>query len=322
LAGHGGVVSRLYQRARRGANYDEDAPALRILGRDLRRWAGPQGVVVVDHPAVVGALGDRPDTWYLHGEMVAPPEAVVRRAARIFVPLEETADAFVRGGVPRERLVVTGVCVESGLAAEAERTAADRRRRLAGTDALTVAFFSSGAEPAGHVASLSAAAGALTRGGRHHALVFAARGGRLERAIAAGDHGAAEIVAYTDRESLDALTAMHFPRFDAVVSPPHERSNWAVALGVPFFLVGPDIGPFAPRNREMLLGRGVAGAIESPAAAQNFPEFIDGLRERGELLRMSESGSDVSWRGFERVAAFVISEAERRGHVDGDAGPS
>ena len=318
-AGHGGVVSHLYHRARRGTNYDEDSAALRILGRDLRRWAGSHGVVVVDHPAVAGALGDRADTWYLHGEMVAPPESVVRRAARIFVPLEETAAAFVRGGVPRERLVVTGVCVESGLIAEVERTAQDRRRRLAGKEALTVAFFSSGAEPPGHVALLAAAAGALAGSGRHRVLAFTARGGRLARTLAATVPHGAETLTYTDRASMDALTAEHFPRFDAVVSPPHERSNWAVALGVPFFLVGPDIGPFAPLNRRLLLDRGVAAAIESPAAANAFPDLIDRLRERGELQRMVESGRDVSSRGFEHAAEFVISEAERTGHADGNA---
>ncbi|MBZ0268985.1 hypothetical protein K8I85_12575, partial [bacterium] len=93
-AGRGGAVSAAYHAVRRGADHDADGWMTRRLGRDLRAWAGERGIVVVDHPAVAGALGERADTWYLHGEMVAPREAVVRRAARILVPLPETADAF------------------------------------------------------------------------------------------------------------------------------------------------------------------------------------------------------------------------------------
>ena len=108
------------------------------------------------------------------------------------------------------------------------------------------------------------------------------------------------------------MTAEHFPRFDAVVSPPHERSNWAVALGMPFFLVGPDIGPFAPRNRSLLLRAGVAAEIPSGSEADRFPEFIAELRTAGRLLRMSEMGAGVSFRGFERAAQYLVEEAERR----------
>jgi hypothetical protein len=308
-AGRGGAVSSLYHRVRGRADYDRDSPALRILGADLKRWAGDEGVVAVDHPAVVGALGGRDDVWYFHGELAAPPEAMVRRAARILVPREDTAAAFVRGGCRPERVLVTGICVENDLVEAAEAMAAVRRRRIASGDPLTVAFFSSGAEPPGHVAAIAAAAAAVGRS-PHRGIVFAARGGRLERAVA-GD--ALEIVRFGDRAELDRVTVARFDSFDAVVSPPHERSHWAVGLGVPFFLVGPDIVPFAPRNRELLLAAGVAASLDGVAGAARLPALLDDLRAGGVLLRMSQAGGGAPVDGFRRAAGLLLDELRRRG---------
>jgi hypothetical protein len=310
LAGRGGAVSRLYHRVRGGVDYNEPSLLLNVLGRDLRRWAGDSGVLIVDHPAVVGALGGRPDVWYIHGELVAPPEAIVRKAARIFVPREETAGEFLRGGVYPEQVLVTGVCVEVGLVPQAIERANARRERIRSGAPLTVAFFSSGAEPGAHVRAIAAAAAALA-GSSHRAMVFARGGGQLEAAVRAATPGA-EIVTFSGREDLDRVTAERFEYFDAVVSPPHERSNWAIGLGVPFFLVGPDIGPFAPRNRSMLLRAGVASEIEDEGKAARFPEHLDGLREEGLLLRMSEMGGGMPVDGFRRAAAMLLAERERR----------
>lgn len=311
VAGAGGPISHAYHRLRRDSNYDRDSFLLSVLGRDLRRWAGSSGVVVVDHPAVAGALGDRADTWYLHGEMVAPPEAMIRRASRIFVPLAETAEAFVHGGVDRARLEITRICVEQDLLPRADARARARQSRYSGGEPLTVAFFSSGAEPPRHVEVL--VAGALALGARRgfRALVFAARRGRLHRALR--ETPSVELVPFDDRADLDRRTAEHFPRFDLVVSPPHERSNWAAALGVPFLLVGPDIGPFAPRNREWLCDLGVAHEIAGVAEAQHLPSVINELRGSGRLLHMSQRGAHRARDGFAGAAAAVIREAERRG---------
>jgi hypothetical protein len=307
-AGRGGVASSLYRAARGRADYDRDSPALRILGRDLRRWAGGDGIVIVDHPAVVGALGGRNDVWYFHGELAAPPEAVVRRAARVFVPREDVAAAFVRGGCHADRILVTGLCVDGDLVADASENAAARRRRIATGEPLTVAFFSSGSEPPRHVAAIAAAARTLG-GSPHRGVVFAARGRRLEAAVAGGG---AELVAFGDRTELDRETAARFPEFDTVVSPPHERSHWAVGLGVPFFLVGPDIPPFAPRNRALLLEEGVAVSLDDAGAAR-FPALLDGLRAEGTLLRMAEAGVGPPVDGFRVAARLLLEELERRG---------
>jgi hypothetical protein len=310
IAGRGGPLAAVYHRVRGGTDYDRESLLLNVLGRDLRRWAGGRGILVVDHPAVVGALGGRDDVWYLHGEMVAPPEAIVRKAARVFLPTEDTAGWFMRGGIHPERLLVTGICVEPGLVPGAFGRMDERRARIVGRGPLTLGFFSSGAEPTLHVAALAAGAASVTAAG-HRAIVFAKRRGRLAAALRSAG-GDPEIVGFEGRAELDQVTAERFPELDAVVSPPHERSNWAVALGVPFLLVGPDLGPFAPRNRSLLLRSGVAAEIESVAAARQLAATVDGLRSSGRLLKMSELGAGLPFRGFERAADLLIEELERR----------
>ena len=144
-------------------------------------------------------------------------------------------------------------------------------------------------------------------------LAFCAAGGRLERAL----HGclpalSGEVLRFSGREGLDRLTKSRIAEIDVVVSPPHERSNWAFALGLPFLLVGPDIGPFAPLNRALLLRRRVALEIPTPAAAETVPERLAELRTSGELARMAARGCGSDVRGFARAAEMLVAEVERR----------
>ena len=317
IAGQGGVVSEFYRRLRGGVNYERPSPFLRALGRDIRRWAGRRGIVVVDHPSLVGALHGRDDVWYFHGELAVPEESIVHGAARVFVPRDETAGAFIRGGIHPERLLVTGVCIERGLVPLGFEQMVARRRRLdrEARAPLVVAVFSSGAEPRVHVETMAAAAVALATDG-HRVLVFAARGGRLEEAVGRArdaTSGSLEIVGFAGRDELDRVTRERFRAFDVVISPPHERSNWAVALGLPFLLVGPDIGPFAPANRSILLRAGVAAEIESLDEARALPARLSEWRAAGRLRSMAEAGCGVSFRGFDRAAELLVEEAARRG---------
>ncbi|MCA9705637.1 MAG: hypothetical protein KDK70_07310 [Myxococcales bacterium] len=316
LAGRGGLVAAAYGRARGGLRYDEPSPALALLGRDLRRWAGREGIVVVDHPLLVGALQPRRDVWYVHGEVVVPPEAIVRSAAAILVPWASTAQSFVDGGVARDRLVITGLCVDPLLARRAQAARARRRARLEGTAPLTVAVFSSGAEPMHHVRALSAAAVALTRAG-HRVLVFARQGGRLQRAVtarAAGGIGP-RLVSFSDRDQLDRRTAAHFDRLDLTIGPPHERTSWALALGLPMLVVGPDVGTFAPLNRAVLTEAGVARALEAVASdPSQLAGRLDALRRDGALTRMLDHGTGPRFDGFRRAAEALVAAAASRTH--------
>ena len=207
------------------------------------------------------------------------------------------------------KLVVSGVCIENELLASAEVQAGARRERLRGTAPLTLGFFSSGAEPQAHVRCLAVGAAAVARADSR-SLTFCAAGGRLERAVRQCEGGArVKVVRFHGRADLDRRTAERFGELDLVVSPPHERSNWAVALGLPFLLVGPDIGPFAPLNRELLLRRGVAAEISSIEAAERLPERLEELRAAGELVRMAERGWGLDRGGFQRTAQAVMAEA-------------
>jgi hypothetical protein len=248
----------------------------------------------------------------VHGELVAPPEAVVRGASGVLVPTDEVAGAFVAGGVPAERVHVTGLCPENELVEGAEAAADARLERLRRGGPFTLGLFSSGAEPDAHVATLAEAARAAVRTG-HAVLAVAARGGRLARAVrrAAGPlRGESALLEFDGRDDLDRTTAEIFPRLDVVLSPPHERSQWALGLGVPFLLVGPDLGPFAPRNRALLLARGVAMEIADPDAAARLPETLAELGGRGLLARMAGNGRGRPIDGFRRAAGILVRAGE------------
>ncbi|MEM9459673.1 MAG: hypothetical protein AAGF11_36180 [Myxococcota bacterium] len=308
VAARGGLVAATYRRMRDRVRYDEPSRLLDLLGRDLRRWAGREGIVVVDHPLLVGALGDREDVWYMHGELVAPPEAIVHSAAGIFVPDQRTAQIFVGGGVAPERLAVTGPCVDPLLVPMAEAARRRRRKRLRSTAPLTVAVFSSGAEPSAHVQALSAAAAVLARTG-HRVVVFARRGGRLERRVSAGAATSLDpvVIPFSGRDELDRQTAAHFEALDLVIGPPHERSSWAFALGLPLLIVGPDVGTFAPLNRERLTTAGVAVALEAMAEdPARLPTALLQLRRSGRLGQMLERGTGPRTDGFRRAAAALV----------------
>ena len=108
-AGLGSPAPALYAWLRSRSNYASDSPILRILGHHLRLWADAFEIVVVDHPTVVGALGDRAGVWYLHGEPTAPPETLVTRPARILVPTGGVARAYIQAGVADARGAGTGL---------------------------------------------------------------------------------------------------------------------------------------------------------------------------------------------------------------------
>jgi len=95
---------------------------------------------------------------------------------------------------------------------------------------------------------------------------------------------------YADRAELDAITLAHFPARDYFVAPAHERTNWALGLGLPLVILGPDVGTFAPRNRELLSAQQVAAPLHGGAAAEAFGAQLDGLRQAGVLAQRAAAG--------------------------------
>jgi hypothetical protein len=158
-------------------------------------------------------------------------------------------------------------------------------------------------------------------------LVFARRGGRLEsvctqrcrdediRYIVAdketsltGDQPPVLMVAFESRRELTYRTSQFFPQFDLFVAPAHERSHWALGLGLPMFIAGPAIGSYAPLNREWLIRDEVALPLETKREAENFGERLRELREIGELCDMALDGwNNQNINGFDTIASYFLN---------------
>jgi len=298
---------------------------LRLIGRDIRRkHLTDSDPLVVAHPVLVGILKGRPDLIYQHGEVVTPREAVVVGAETVLVPVENAAQPFRDAGYEHSRVFVSGLCVELPLVKQASDAFQMRIKRIESLDSLTGVFFSSGAEPVIHVEKLVAAAVsvAVSHG---KVLLFARQNGRFERAVRSGFHRnniplsaidtgdqiphdlpAVTLIIYLSRREEDSLTARLFNQFDYLVAPPHERTNWALGLGLPLFAVIPTIGPFAPLNLKVLHEHGVAETLEFPDDAHNLGERLEQLRRDGRLAAMAEAGwGRCSIDGFARIAEFL-----------------
>lgn len=321
--GRGRRYAAFYNRLRARRDYNRGGLVQSIMGRPLRQaFLEDAAPLVVAHPALVAILEGKHGLIYQHGEIAAPRESWVRGRHRVVVPLAQTADRFRAAGFAPDCLFVSGLCIEPALVVQAEDALKDRLERLAGSDPLCGAFFSSGAEPRAHVETLTAAAlSAVATGGR--ALIFARRSGSLAAQASArfaaerrdlvrvrspegllAEPPQAVICLHNDRRELNEFTQRLFASFDYFVAPAHERTNWAVGLGLPMFLLDPPLGSFAPLNREFLLGQSVAQVIGGVREASHFGETLGKLRRTGTLRAMGEAG----WGRFETRGFFNIAE--------------
>ena len=327
-AGRGGAVSSLYNRIRSGTNYDSHSGLLKVLGSGLAEFlSSGHGPLVVAHPLLVAIVGAQRRLFYQHGEVAVPNEALVQGAQRIFVPLSKTADGFLGARYSKDQVVVSGLCIEPTLVSRSEHAFDQRISRLQGTVPPCGAFFSSGAEPQIHVSSIADAALSAAKAGCR-IIVFAAESGMLERRVRKSfDSGGQELVVmsgsdrrspgqvasimitYDSRAGLNDITVSHFADFDYFVAPSHERSNWALGLGLPLFVVDPPLGSFSPLNRQFLIDAGVAKPMRDRREASSFGSTLNELRRSGELQQMAEAGwQRYDIHGFENIASLLVSE--------------
>ncbi len=326
-----GQFGRLYNSLRRKNDFNRDSLFLSYLGAGIaKRLSAAGSPVVVSHPILVPILRGKCHLIYQHGELVAPRESLVTGADMVIVPTESVADRFLSVGNSRDQIFVSGLCIESAKVRQAHDSYQLRLQRISCTEPLTGAFFSSGAEPSDHISKLLAAAQAAIANG-HRSIVFAAKGKRLAKLvqpilsqadyparvidsaseISTDLHGLTLVLHQNHREE-SILSSRFFPEFDFVVAPSHERSNWAIGLGLPMFILEPPKGSFAPLNRDLLLERQVAITL-SENHAHAFGARLDSLRHRGQLLDMARAGwqgRDIT--GFETIASHLAS---RFGHV-------
>lgn len=318
-----GPTHQLYRLLRSNANYNKPGIMLNIMGRSVRtRFLSYPGRLVVAHPLLVAMLKDRGDLVYQHGEVITPAEAVVTGATSVLVPTMGAAEPFLNGGYKKQQIIITGMCIESALVNQAEECYEGRLSRILNSAPLTGAFFSSGAEPQQHIDKLVASALSASQSG-FRVIIFAARDGTLQsRASRAFRACGRELLVYRpgnskpETESMlilfetrveeESLTSEWFSEFDYLVAPSHERTNWALGLGLPMFIVRPPIGPFSPLNDLRLTKSEVAVPLETQTDAAKFAEILAGLRSEGRMAEMARAGwkpDDIS--GFRTAADYL-----------------
>ncbi len=314
FGGLGGPATWLYNRLR-SPDTRPSRLQLSILGSGLRRrFTGYEGIVMVDHPLLAHILAGVCRVAYVHGEIAAPCFCAVPSVWRTFVPLESTAARLAAWGMRREALGVCGLFIEPQLVEQAEPAYAARIQRLdpSSDTRLTVGFFTSGAHPRPHLRHIILAAASVARVG-HNAIVFwglgwlrAAKAQLLLQRLALPDGSVRPVWART-RQDETTRTAELFPQLDVLVAAAHERTNWAVGLGLPMFALLPHIGPFARENFEFAQQQGVCLPLVSADDAAALGSSLGALRRYGRLAEMARAG----WRrypitGAERAARSLL----------------
>jgi len=321
----GGPLGWVYSQLRKARDYNESSKFLSLLGRDIERHFGSESVpLVVAHPILTSVLSGRENFFYQHGEVAVPREALVRGATAVFVPTEATADLFLSIGYGSDQVIVSGLCIEPSLCDLADVGYHGRQTRLSSDTPLTGLYMSSGAESRQHVIAIIESITSIRRGGGK-AVVLARRGGRLQRlateflAENASDCSCCDnpeevpvteagviLALYDSRRQETEFTERLFERIDYLVAPAHERTNWALGLGLPMFPLVPSIGPFAPLNLRALTEAGVAVPLDTTNPPARLGQLLQRLREDGSLQKMCKTGwGKYDIDGFAKIARFL-----------------
>jgi hypothetical protein len=85
-------------------------------------------------------------------------------------------------------------------------------------------------------------------------------------------------------------TAALLSELDCMVAAAHERTNWAVGLGLPMFAFLPHIGPFAFENFTLAQEQGVCLPLGTLRDAGALGSKLDELRASGCLNGMARAG--------------------------------
>lgn len=324
------IVGRMYNKLRNTSNFNRQSLVMRIMGRDIeKKYADDSAPLIVAHPVLVGLLSGRKNLLFQHGELAVPKQAVVTGAEYIFVPTDEAAEAFIKSGYPSSSVIVTGLCIEPCLVKQAEEAFKNRLSRIDSSDFLTGGFFSSGAEPKPHIEKLVLAAVSAVKQG-HKAILFAKKDGKLAREIKREfgrknlnfvtvkdssiniefeNKSSSILCLYANRKTETESTCKYFEELDFFVAPSHERTIWAMGLGLPLFILEPAIGPFSPLNREILMDSGVAKSLNSTKDSNRFGNHLTELKKSRKLLQMSESGwGKQQITGFQTIVDFLVNK--------------
>jgi hypothetical protein len=315
-----------------------EACGLSLLGRDLRReLAGFPGICLVEHQLVARMLSGVCRVWFVHADLASPPECAVPGPEKTFVPLAQNEQDFVRNGCPATQLVRTGLMIEPDLVPGAHDVFHRRLERLASDRPLTVAFFTSGAYPEPHVRKLLLAAESVLNADLAAvifcgtSLRFLDRAKRFARALGiepAVDEGSTpqsverseqivdsskqsvqlRLVSRVTRRADTSAAVRILPEIDVFVAPSHERTNWALGLGLPMFVLFPMIGTHAEANYRLAFDNGVAYPLKTDGDARTLGTTLQKLRISGALGNMARLGfGRFEITGAKRIAEAVIA---------------
>jgi len=319
-------VVKLYNLFRDAAAQPSDKSlTLRLLSRDLKRLLRDfKGICLVAHPLLARALSETCSVWYVHGEIAAPLECAVSRVKKIFVPLRETGDKLKNQGADPDSIVVCGLMIEPSLVEQAEKAFHSRLKRINSGMPLTVGFFTSGAYPSEHLRKILAGVRSTVDNGMK-AVIFTGASysklkwfkkemKKLKKRMILDDRVSSDIpenweiklIYRKTRQSETKKAAEIIPNLDLFVSPSHERTNWAVGLGLPIFVLFPLIGTFSPQNFEFSQRQGVSYPIDSLEKAQNLGKLIIELSENKKLTEMAKKGFGIHQINGSEVAANNI----------------
>ncbi len=317
IGAKGGIITWLYGILRR--NSGSSGILLFLLGRDIKKFfADYNKPVIVAHPILAAILSKQNTVTYQHGELAVPDEAVVTDCYKILVPITETALPFEKAGINKNNLTITGQCIETDLVALAKTAYTNKINRINGSQQLTAALFSSGAYPPHHITTILLAGQSLFTHG-YSIILFTGKSKQIYRKTSefykrAGiatsrtidDTNSIKIILSSSRQEENKLVRSIFEKLDLFIAPAHERTNWAVGLGLPMFILCPHIGSYAPMNAAIALEKGVAQEITDNTTAIGLPRIIGEMRKNGKLLEMVKYGygqSDID--GFATAAGIV-----------------
>jgi hypothetical protein len=276
-------------------------------------------IYLVEHPLVARILANRGlPVFYIHGEIAAPEECVIPGITKCFVPLEFTKERIVGCGATPESIIVTGLVIEPELVSTAENNYNLRLARLNSNEPLTIAFFISQAYPKPHINKIMAAIDSVIEKGMK-AIVFTGTEpkkaqqmkNRLDLIRERNPKFNAEnlkIIISNSRPAENQKTAELMKEVDIIVAASHERTNWAIGLGLPIFVLFPLIGTYAKQNFDFAYDRGVALPITNNDDAGNLGDRLNNLCGRSILKEMMQNGfSTCSLDGARFIADFVIN---------------
>ncbi len=323
VGGKGGPATKIYNLLRsHQSDIQKETIGLRILGRDLKKsFTNSTAICVVAHPLVAKILVQVCRVLYIHGEIAAPGECAIRGVEKIFVPLSETRDKLVSAGADASRIIVTGLVIEPDLVEHSKEAFQIRLKRFKSNDSLTIGFFTSGAYPLAHMEKIIAGVKSVVKHNMK-AIVFSGVNQKAFHWMRSKIEGLriledmedesivedwdVRLVARKNRQAETKRTVELLPKIDAFVAASHERTNWAVGLGTPLFVLFPLIGSFAPQNFEYAEKQGVVYPLVSMNEARILGELIHKFRKNGRLLKMAQHGFGVHKIDGARMTASHI----------------